>query len=463
MAAFAAPEPVRITFSEPTCRLSAVSGTSCTLMLPWPSMKAYRRRAARGPWLACTPDFAIVPDPDAALTAGGQLPGLPTIGGAIDMDALRNVHRFCLTVPPTVRRDVAAFPERHWELLAWAARTGPAADELLASNPALAFAVACGHLLYPDDGAARFRDLQFLMAYHAQREVMARLGFPPTERARRILRKIQPRAVSVAGLAGLRPRMADPEIAKRLSHVRRINSGVLAMAANGTITRVSPAALQHVTAERADAEADEAARRLAEAIRLWGLVRPTAPIPVFGRAERLREVHEGLREDAARLAAPVPPIAPAPRAAGRPDARPAPPPARRRAVVSIEVGPPPREFPPPPVPGTDAIVPIGTRAMLIEEGRFQRNCVADYAGAIAAGRMAVYRVMEPQRCTLSLVPTHGIWVIDQLKASCNRAARGTTMRAVMEWLRKTPAPDSAARRQDDPAAPAAAPQVTLPW
>ena len=49
----------------------------------------------------------------------------------------------------------------------------------------------------------------------------------------------------------------------------------------------------------------------------------------------------------------------------------------------------------------------------------------------------MYRVLYPQRCTLSLTPSRGIWVIDQLKAACNVKPRPETERMVMDWLRSS--------------------------
>ena len=140
------------------------------------------------------------------------------------------------------------------------ARTGPAADELLESNPALAFAVACGADLCAPDSSVRYRELQFLQAYHSQRRVLARLGFPPTERARRILRKVRPPAVSLASLGQLRLWLDDADVAERLAHVSHINRGVLAIVQNRTIMHLAPAALERIGREDADVAADYARR-----------------------------------------------------------------------------------------------------------------------------------------------------------------------------------------------------------
>jgi hypothetical protein len=407
MAADTAPLPARVEFIESTRRLSRVTEADVTVLLPWPVVKAFRRPRRTGEWTACTPEFVIPPDPNEACPVGTVPTGAGTpaaVGGGMDVDGLRSVHRFCLTIPSRLRQAVAQFPERHWDLLSWAARTGPAADELLESNPALAFAVACGADLCGPESRMRYRDSQFLQAYHGQRRVLARLGFPPTERARRILRKLRPRAVSVASLQQLRLSLGDADVTARLAHVSHINNGVLAMLQSRTITLIAPAVLERVGREDGDAAAGDASRKLAEAVRLWGLVRPTTPLPRFERFERVHDIYAQLREDAAALAR-----------------------ARERG------------FPPPPVPGSDVIIPICTKAMLIEEGRLQKNCATDYETRIAKGDLAMYRVLSPQRCTLSLRWSRGTWAIDQLKAACNGAAAPATRRVVMEWLRGKPA------------------------
>jgi len=403
MAAHTAPLPARVEFIESTRRLSRVTEADVTVLLPWPMVKAFRRPQPNGPWTACTPDFAIPPDQDQLLRAGGAAPTAGTAGGDVDVDGLRNVHRFCLTIPCPVRRAVAQFPERHWDLLSWVARTGPAADQLLESNPALAFAVACGADLCDPESRTTYRDSLFLQAYHSQHKVLAKLGFPPTERARHILRKVQPRAVSVARLRQLRLSLEDADVADRLAHVSQINIGVLTMVEDRTIAHVEPSVLERVGCDDGDGGGGDAARTLAEAVRLWGLVRPTTPVPQFHRLERIHDVHSELREDAEKLAG-----------AGA------------------------DEFPPPPVPGTRVIVAIRTKAVLIEEGRRQKNCAADYAKRIADGKMAIYRVLSPERCTLSLRVSRGKWVFDQLKAACNAAVSPATERAVAEWLAGSP-------------------------
>jgi hypothetical protein len=374
-------------FDEHTGRLLHEDPPAVTLMMPWPLMTAFRRSTPRGPWMACHPGFSLPPDADVRVeqTAG--------------FEGLAELRKFCGLVPRDVRESVGRFPEGHWHLLAWVARGGPAAEELLASNPTLAFAVASGAELVVADTPVNFVQRQPLMAYHTQRDLLARLGFPPTDRVRRILRKCQPQHVTLARLVRLRDALADEAVRERLAHVPVINGGVLRVVEDGTLRNISPAALGELARVEEEGAATRAARQLAEVIRLWGLVRPTMPPPRFERLDRIEQEHAVVRQDVRRLPEPFS-----------------------------------RPFPLPPVAGSDSIVHIANKAMLIEEGRIQKNCAGDYAARAARGTLVFYRVIQPQRCTLSLQRSKGVWVVEQLKASCNTPASLEARRAVNNWL-----------------------------
>jgi hypothetical protein len=60
--------------------------------------------------------------------------------------------------------------------------------------------------------------------------------------------------------------------------------------------------------------------------------------------------------------------------------------------------------------------------------------VASYAARVRRGRVAIYRVLAPERCTLSLARHRGVWAIDQLERACNRPPSASTVAAVTEWL-----------------------------
>ena len=378
-------------------QLVHAEGNALTVLLPWPVMKAFRKvRRAEG-WSVCQPPFALPPpDADAAPGAGP--------GAAARFEGLADLVSFCRRIPAPVREAVSRFPERHWSVLSWAARCGPAADELLASNPAIAFAIACGAELAVAGDPVRFGETQFLLAYHSQRDVLARLGFPATERVRRILRKVPAEHVTLARLRQLRQSLADEAVAERLAHVPSVPAPVIQLLADGTFGVVTDAVLADIARAQADgqpqpANGDDAARRLAEVVACWNLVRPTQPLRPIQRVERLQEIHRQVQADVQKV---------------------------RRARGDA--------FPDPPFPGDSRMVPITTRAMLVEEGRIQHNCAFDYAAQCAAGKLAFYRVLFPERCTLSLKRGARGWEIDQLQAPCNRKASPGTWRFVRNWL-----------------------------
>ena len=74
-------------------------------------------------------------------------------------------------------------------------------------------------------------------------------------------------------------------------------------------------------------------------------------------------------------------------------------------------------------------------ADLREEGELQSNCVGSYTGAIRARTTFIYRVLTPERATLSIVRGNDRdWKIGQLKCRANAQASAITRLAVQDWL-----------------------------
>jgi len=422
-------EAMALRFDDRTGRLIHDAPLSLTVLMPWPVMSAFRSTRPGTAWAACLPPFTLVPDLDVAP------PGTATVPPAelADVEGLAELRKFCALIPADVRAAVGAFPERHWHLLAWVARGGPAAEQLLASSPALAFALASGAELTALDSPVNFARKHQLLAYHPQRDLLARLGFPPTERARRIVQKIPPRLVTFARLGQFSAWLADDAIGERLAHVPMINRAVLRVLDEGTLAHLTPAALARLAKAEDETEADGHARRLADIVRLWGLVRPTVELPRFGGVVRIEQEHARVQADLALIDRAARERE-AERAMAAIVARPDPPAPERRVVTVPGQPGRPGGFPVPPVPETPSIVPITTPAMLVEEGRVQKNCAGDYMSQAARGTLAFYRVLAPQRCTLSLKKRGGRWVIDQLKATCNAQPSIGAVQAVSMWL-----------------------------
>jgi hypothetical protein len=101
-----------------------------------------------------------------------------------------------------------------------------------------------------------------------------------------------------------------------------------------------------------------------------------------------------------------------------------------RAEIDTQV-----KFPPPPLKGTDAIIPITTARELVEEGRLQHHCVGSYITQVAwYKKIYVYRIVHPERATLAVIRRRGAWRIHELRLACNETPSLETYHAVMGWL-----------------------------
>ena len=400
MPAALSPPAAGYAIDETTGRLYEHTGHGVTVMFPWSGLMAFSRPTGDANWSAC-------------------LPEAPLLAKRGESDA---VQRFCERIPHDVPRLVAPFANRHWHLLRWLARSGPAAEDLCANNPALAYMVASGWEFGWERERRTHEPPPVMLPYRKQRDILDWLGFPPTEALRHIIRKILPSAVAMPRLVALRRNVRRPEVVKKLCHVPRINADVLQLAGDLGIRHVAPAALAEI-AELPDDPSVDAARTLADTFRMWRRLRPREAPPEFHTVQRLQEVHDELV----------------------------------REVNIVGLGSVWGELPDSPVIGTKAIVPLTTRAMLLEEGRRQHNCVASYADRVESGRLALYRVIEPERATLSLVKRGGRWHMDELKGPCNAPVKPTTREAVRAWLvdrgRLDPDEGMPRRRRTCPAQP----------
>ena len=90
---------------------------------------------------------------------------------------------------------------------------------------------------------------------------------------------------------------------------------------------------------------------------------------------------------------------------------------------------------PPPVPGTQDIVPLTTSGQLKVEGLEQRNCVGSYGRKVREGSVYIYKVLRPERATLAITPgPDGFWRRSEIERSGNRSVAPSTKAAVDRWL-----------------------------
>lgn len=454
----------------------------------WPEPQARRRQMRGGLWEDYEPHLDAargllglagfepgrslidwLPVAENGDTPHGEPQGVPGPASAIDWG-----HRAIEQIPRGIRTRLANFRFGQWRLLRLVARK-PATLDLLDSNPALAWALASAsafleHRPSPiDDAAAADRVGQ------RQREIAAWLGFPGSEGSVRLLKKVPPDSCGTAPLLELRKLAAVAETAERLRHLRELPATViLAVGSRILGPSLTPAALRDVVEEIArlrngrsaalhppnapQAPAPTIVHLLEDAARVAQMLPGAQPPRPVHSLRALRRRHDELVDQFNQFAEPRGAVVPPPEAMPAEADAPLEPTTTSRGST--------RDFPPPPLPPGDGIVPITSRAALTHEGRAQINCVASYVESIRSGEYYVYRVTKPSRATLGLrCDRQGHWHMDQLAGFRNRTVSMELRAHVLQWFHasvrldpaKLPPAQRPARRRhramDDPTNP----------
>ena len=363
---------------------------------------------------------------------------------------------------------IARFPGAHWPLLEFAHNHASFRD-LLASNPVLAYALACNDQLHdtPPDFAAR-RAVGY--SHRRQRDIAGLLGFPATEATVKLFKRLLPEAVSPSILRLLRGSLPlGGRLAKLVAHADGLNAGVLSFLIYPPLRdRLTSRLMADLTEGPLERTSAPTADLLLDTFQmLEGLATPRA-LPALFTCAQVREIHDRVllehlaqqellrREREAQEAR-------AQERAVRAEAQRLRRTAERRARAAAEAGIgqepaapaarssvkyPRNRFPAPPIPGTSMIVPIESEADLALEGLDQLHCAAALALDVRLGHLYVYRVLWPQRATLSIKYDGRRWRIKQLRLKANAPASEQTSEFVRKWL--TPVAPSIEVSRPDP-------------
>ena len=216
----------------------------------WPDLKALRKEEDGG-WEEFEPRFRVVKpyrpqkvkkQPQLEL-AFDHIPVKPTL----TEQRRRAFDGFRFSMPKPVAAAVEKFQNRQWGILRLV-RLSEEVIELARLNPALAFALGnfkpFREKFTTIEGAAA-------IARRRQRDMAEALGFPGTEAAAKILGKIYPEAVAVDSLLQLRQVLHREGALKPLSHMQKLNAGVIALVTNPVLLEAStPALLAEVSAAK---------------------------------------------------------------------------------------------------------------------------------------------------------------------------------------------------------------------
>ena len=366
----------------------------------WPLLEATRRRTGEAKWTRFVPVFRLLRPKHDLLAIEAGPAGVRGQG----VDPLLEKHQafrlFRQSLPPRLALAAERYPARQWAVLRMV-QEREEAMELLEQNPALGFCTA---------NLARFRTIfgnhgrqAAALSRRPQREVLAWLGFPHEQAWVNIVRKILPETVTVERVQALGAVATIAEVMQRLAHVPIINAGLLELASQPNLmAQVSPTLLNEIAAAEEERLQGSAVHLLDDLVRELESMGRRPGLAVIKTLGKLRERSHEVAEEF-----------------------------QNYVVVQRAVG----SFLEPPVPGTVDIVPLTDAGQLLEEGREQRNCVGGYASRVVGGSVFIYRVLRPERATLSLrLAADGGWEIQQLLRACNQKVSPATAMAVQRWL-----------------------------
>ena len=279
-------------------------------------------------------------------------------------------------IPEEVRNELLRYGSRRWHLFCLFARC-PGSLDLSRSNPALCYALASNWVFHKPAVRLPLRAARSLIA-KKQKHVLAWLGFPGTETARRIMAKLDPRVLNIRFLWRFREVFGNAELVKWLSHLERINFSVAEMV---TSRRYLPFVTARLLWEASREEEiagqrnRSASRMLADTLSL-SIRAPAAFCPDrFSSLRQLEAVHDNLSRLEERQWQ------------------------HERLTRQNEPQP---SFPYPPYAGTESIQPILTADELHAEGREMGHCVGIYDEQVARGHCFIYRVTSPVRATMEI-------------------------------------------------------------
>ncbi len=399
-------------------------GRKETRVKAWNPPVAEQRSELSPVWESCTPDFVLVPprarqkrqkakdieqqtffffnDPAYSQTGRSAEKAEKTSELRLRaLDALRG------SMPENVVNLLSPFRIGQWQLLVLLYHD-QGAIELAESNPMLAFLLA----MHLDGDVERIRQEQFCQ--RRRRDILAEMGMPATMAAVRIVNKLMPKALSNDNwrrcVEVLRTELRKEKTL--LTHVPQINYGVLEIVADPIAEAAAGATLlEEVSADHRELSRSRVVHMIKSAIDMQEQLddEEERPVTRFQTMKRLHTVHSKAtakyRRRVRQLSA---------------------------AQMAASVGP----FIDAPFPGIPGqIEPIDSPEALVAEGELQNNCVSSYAKKIANGELYIYRILTPERATLSIVKKKNGWEIGELEIKNNSPAGRQTEVFVKRWLR----------------------------
>ena len=313
---------------------------------------------------------------------------------------------FLRQIPQPIRGLLQLFKQGRWQMLNLLARC-PGAEDLCASNPALAFALANNWRFHQPAVTQPYRSARTLVP-NKQVKIAAWLGFPAQKPVVRVLAKIEPDCLTASRLHFLKLALQDPATLMLLGHLQTINASVMELV---NCRELRP--LLSFQLLREVSEFNPTTSQPSEISRLLSLMYDTRRMmicqavtlkwpPLFRSIGHLQTFHDEAVE------------------------------ALNGDIDAWQkVGSTDKPFPSPPYMGLEGIHPIANAIDLFKEGREMRHCIAAHCDRVHSRTFFAYKVTAPVRATLSVVRNKaGQWVPGEVSGFANQPVPvevGTTL------------------------------------
>ena len=386
---------------------------------PWPP-QGWRKVIGRPGWTHFRPDINLSlsfvgtrKKRDRMADQGDELEEIPSEANQIliafpppwgraarERDAMR---RFIEEIPGWAKAQARRFRVRQFHVLSLLARC-PGAADLAASSPSLAWMLASSWCFHRPAVRRPLRSARSLLRGR-QRQIAEWLGFPGEEWVVRALRRVPPRVCDVSSMLHLRGAFRSPEAAQFLQHAPTLNRCVIRILSEERLrAHVTPQFLADVAIDRPNLLHWGTAHTLTDVLEMFTAVRPRDRMPMLESTAQLTDLHE-------ELVAQV---------------------NGEGTFLSIRD----LAIPPPPIPGTEDIVPLCSVDALVAEGREMKHCVGSYGRRVAAGVVFCYALLRPERGTICIqrAGLDDFWVLLDARGRSNRALRPETRRAIERWI-----------------------------
>lgn len=356
--------------------------------------------------------LSIITNPDSKFghSAGEPLPINPLVWKEENQKYIRAcLNRFFDTIPKKTKDAASNIEWNQWKILKWA-RDYECFCDMLRMNPALALCI-CFASRFVRLGGRKPKSFYTELLHKKQKEIAAFFGFSNREAIASILKRISPDCLRIYDLLQLRDILnSNEDLFKVLCHTKNINLAVLSYVGYSIDMPPSGSSLTanflNEIAERfpkgdnlLSYAGNQAASEFYRYSNLFlDLINRYGAVQINSVSELLRR-HDRMVEELNKL----------------------------KVGQNIH-------FPNPPIQGNEAIQHISTMHELAEEGKVQKNCIVSYDDKILTKSVFAYRVLKPERATLSIRKNKGTWEIDQLQCAGNTSVSGETAEFVSRWL-----------------------------